>query len=145
MVFSSYCWTQETEEVRVEFGRWTEKVKLGELSNFREAGNLVVCIMRMVATCQIPNGLEVFVFMNNKVMESTYLRGSSKSSKLHNFIVQLQNLEMEGKFIIHFIWIAGKRMIDQGTDVLPQGEDLTGSISAKKFLTLLPLNETAFE
>ena len=49
--FGLCCWTQGTEEVRVEFGRWTEEVELSKLSNFREAGYLVVRIMRMVATC----------------------------------------------------------------------------------------------
>ena len=101
--FGLCCWTQGTEEVRVEFRRWTEEVELDKSSNFREAGNLVVGIMRMVATRQIPNELDIFVFTDNKVMESTYLGGLSKSSKLHNIIVQLHKLEMEGNFIIHFI------------------------------------------
>ena len=103
-------------------------------SNLREARNLVVRIMRMVATGQIPKGPEIFVFTDNRVMESTYIRGLSKSSKLDNFIVQLQKLEMEGNFIIQFIWIAGKCMIDQGTDALSRGKLSTGCTSAKSFL-----------
>ena len=80
------CWIQGTKHVRVEFGRWTLEVELDESSNFREAVNLVVRIMRMVGTGQIPKGSEVFVFTDNFVMEATYMRGSSKSSKLHDLL-----------------------------------------------------------
>ena len=99
------------------FGRWTEEVELSKLSNFRATGNLV-----MVTTCQILKEPEVFVFMDNKVMERTYLWGLSKGSKLHDCIEQLRKFQMEGNFIIHFIWIAATQMIDQGTNTLSQGE-----------------------
>ena len=39
--------------MQVEFGRWTEEVELGKLSNFREMGNLAVRIIRMVTTGKI--------------------------------------------------------------------------------------------
>lgn len=71
--FGLCCWTEGTKVVQVEFGRWTEEVELGELSNFREAGNFVVSIRRMVTTDQILKGPEVFVFTDKKVMERTYL------------------------------------------------------------------------
>ena len=137
--FGSCCWIQDIEHVRVEFGRWTSEVELDESSNFREAVNLVVRIMRMVRTGHIPRGSEVFVFTDNFVMEATYMRGSSKSSKLHDYIVELRKLEMEGNFIIHFIWIAGKRMIQQGTDALSRGKVSTGSMSSEKFLCVIAI------
>ena len=71
--FGLCCWTHETEQVRVEFGRWTQKVELDKSSNFREAGDLIVRVMRMVATGQISKGSELFVFTDNRVIESTYL------------------------------------------------------------------------
>ena len=72
----------------------------------------------MVKSGQIKEGSEVFIFTNSKVMERTYTKGSSKSRKLHDLIVVLRKLQMEGRLIIHFIWIAGTRMILQGTDAL---------------------------
>ena len=75
--FGLCCWTQRTEVVRVEFWKWIEEVELGELSNFREAGNLVVQIIRMASTCKIAKGTEIFVFTDSKVMERIYLQGLS--------------------------------------------------------------------
>jgi hypothetical protein len=54
-------------------------------------------------------------------------------------------MEMEGELIIHFVWIAGKRMIAQGTDGLSRGELSSGGMMGEDFLKYLPLNETAFE
>ena len=52
---------------------------------------------------------------------------------------------MAGKLIIHFIWIAGTRMIAQGTDGLSRGEFSSGVMAGGPFLKFLPLNETALE
>ena len=79
---------------------------------------MVIKVIRMVRAGQIKEGSEVFIFTDNKVMERTYTKGLSKSRKLHNLIVALRKLQMEGRLIIHFIWIAGTCMILQGTDAL---------------------------
>ena len=79
---------------------------------------MVIKVMRMVKAGQIKKGSEVFIFTDNEVMEQTYTKGSSKSPKLHDLIIALRKLQMEGMLIIHFIWIAGTRMILQGTDAL---------------------------
>ena len=101
--------------------------------------------MRMAKSGQIERGSEVFVFTDNRVMESTYFKGSSSSSKLHELIVELRKMEMEGQFIIHIIWVAGTRMIKQGADALSRGEFSNPAMVGPKFLDLLPLNETAFQ
>jgi hypothetical protein len=41
-------------------------------------------------------------------------------------ILELRKMEMEGQFIIHLIWIAGKRMIAQGSDGLSRGDFSSG-------------------
>ena len=99
----------------------------------------------MVRCGQIKKGSEVFIFTDNAVMERTYIRGSSKSPKLHDLIVELRKLQMDGALIIHFIWIAGTRMIRQGTDALSRGLVTTRNMSVDRFLRSLPLNKTAFE
>ena len=143
--FGTCIWTQGNKTVHVEFDWWTEKVELGESSNFREAANLVIKVIRMVKTSHIKEGSEVFVCTGNMVIKQTYTKGSSKSPKLHNLIIELRQLEMEGKLIIHFIWIAGTRMVAQGTDALSWGAILTSSMAVAQFLRLLPLDQTTFE
>ena len=93
----------------------------------------------MVITSQIKKRLYIFVFTDSAVMEQTYTKGSFRSCKLHNLIVELQELKMEEKLIIHFIWISGTRMIFQETDTLSQGEVLTSSMTVEKFLRSFPL------
>ena len=93
--FGIYIWTKGNKTIHVEFGLWTEKVELGELSNFQEAMNLVIKVIRMEKTRQIKEGSEVFVCTDNMVMKQTYIKGSSKSPKLHNLIIELRQLETE--------------------------------------------------
>ena len=143
--FGSSSWLEGTDEVHADFGNWSKAVTEGESSNFREAGNLVIRLKRMVASGELAKGSEVWVFTDNMVAERTYFRGSSNNSKLHQLILGLRKMEMEGDLIIHFVWIAGKRMIAQGTDGLSRGELSSGVMSGKDFLPYLPLNETAFD
>jgi hypothetical protein len=143
--FGSSSWLEGTDEVHADFGNWSKAVTEGESSNFREAGNLVIRLKRMVASGELAKGSEVWVFTDNMVAERTYFRGSSNNSKLHQLIFGLRKMEMEGDLIIHFVWIAGKRMIAQGTDGLSRGELSSGVMSGKDFLPYLPLNETAFD
>ena len=113
--FGSSSWQQGLEDVHANFGKWMEDVTDRESSNFREAANLVIRLKRMLKDGALTEGMEVFVFTDNQVAESTYFKGSSKNSKLHQLILRLRKLEMAGKLIIHFIWIPGTRMIAQGT------------------------------
>jgi hypothetical protein len=122
-----------------------EDVTDNESSNFREAANLVIRLKRMLKSGELKKGTEVFVFTDNQVAESTYFRGSAKNSKLHQLILGLRKLEMEGQLIIHFVWMAGTRMIEQGSDGLSRSEFSSGVMTGEDFLKYLPLNETAFE
>jgi hypothetical protein len=143
--FGSTSWNEETDEVHADFGNWMKEVTTGESSNFREAGNLVIRLKRMLTSGELKKGAEVFVFTDNMVAERTYFRGSSKNSKLHQLILGLRKMEMEGDLRIHFIWISGKRMIGQGSDGLSRGELSSGVMAGEEFLHFLPMNETAFE
>ena len=57
----------------------------------------------MVTVGHIKKGLEMFFFTDNKVMELSFTKGLSKSPKLHDLIVTLRKLQMEGMLIIVFI------------------------------------------
>ena len=120
--FGSVRWIQDGEVVDAQFGNWKWEVTENESSNFRESANLVHSLRTYLKSGRIEQGSEVFICTDNAVAESTYFKGSSKSSKLHELIVDLRRLEMEGDLIVHFLWISGKRMIKQGTDGLSRGD-----------------------
>ena len=72
-------------------------------SNYKEATNLVFHLKRLILDGKIKQGSEIFLFMDNEVVEQTYLRELLHSSLLQQMIVGLRELEMSGDLIIHFI------------------------------------------
>ena len=131
--------------VDAQFGNWKWEVIENESSNFRESANLVNSLRSYLKSGRIEQGSEVFICTDNAVTESTYFKGSSKSSKLHDLIVDLRRLEMEGDLIVHFLWISGRRMIKQGTDGLSRGDFSSGVMQGRDFLQFLPFNESVLE
>jgi hypothetical protein len=61
------------------------------------------------------DGCEVFLYTDNQTAEGSYFRGSAKSRALFELIVTLYKLQMQHEFILHVVWIAGTRMVQQGT------------------------------
>jgi hypothetical protein len=47
---------------------------------------------------------------------------------------------MLGKLFIHLIWVAGTRMIAQGTDGVSRGDLSNGVLSGREMLEYVPLN-----
>jgi hypothetical protein len=93
------------------------------------------------------DGCEVFLYTDNQTAEGAYSKGTAKSRALFEFIVMLYQLQMKLKFdlILHVIWIAGTRMIQQGTDGLSRGEEnglATGGLSLGG---MVPLHLSATE
>ena len=52
---------------------------------------------------------------------------------------------MDGSLFLHIIWVAGTRMIEQGTDGFSRGDLENGVATGTDMLTYVPLNETAFD
>lgn len=52
-------------------------------------------------------------------------------------------LEMAGALFLQIIWVAGTRMIEQGTDGLSRGDLSNGVMAGESMLTFVPLNKTA--
>jgi hypothetical protein len=107
--------------------------------------NLVLKIEELVKDGTIPRGTEIFVFTDNFVAERAFYHGSAKSPLLHELVRRLRKLEMVGAIFIRFIWIAGTRMIEQGTDGLSRGDLSNGVMAGEHFLKFVPLNKTAFQ
>ena len=118
---------------------------MDESSNFQEGANLVIKVIRMIMTGQIKKGSDVFIFTGYAMIERTYTKGSSRSHKLHDLIVELQKLKMEGILIIHFILITGTQIIYQQTDTFSREKVSTSSMAVKKSWRSLMLNQTAFD
>jgi hypothetical protein len=85
------------------------------------------------------------VFTDNFVTESVFYKGSAKSYHLHGLVERMRFLQLHGGLFIHGIWIAGTRMIEQGTDGLSRGDFNSGVLLGKGFLSFVPLNRSALE
>jgi hypothetical protein len=132
--YGSMLWVAGYGYIDVEYGAWDEEVA-DQSSNFREA----------FSEGLIGRGSEIWIFTDNSVSERAFHKGSSKSPLLHELCVRLRKLELEFGVFVRVIWVAGTRMIEQGTDGLSRG-DLTGGVmSGKPFLEYVPLAQTIRE
>jgi hypothetical protein len=61
-------------------------------------------------------GSDIFLFTNTQAAEGAYYCGTSQSRVLFELVVTLFKLQMKYDLIMHVVWIAGTRMIQQGKD-----------------------------
>jgi hypothetical protein len=73
--------------IQVHMGTWNEEVS-GKSSNFRELGNLVICL-ELEASKGCLDGAEMFMFTDNSTTESAFHNGTSSSKLLFELIVRL--------------------------------------------------------
>mmetsp|Transcript_11543 Transcript_11543/g.17724 ORF Transcript_11543/g.17724 Transcript_11543/m.17724 type:complete len:182 (+) Transcript_11543:3558-4103(+) len=123
------------------FGGWTTDMS-GASSNEREAYNLLLSVEAGIESGEL---MELFVFTGNMVSERCYHTGRSRSKTLHVLVVKMHNLVMRGDLFVHFVWIAGERMKNQGTDGLSRGDSTSGVMAGHDFLKHIPLNLNALE
>mmetsp|Transcript_3766 Transcript_3766/g.5136 ORF Transcript_3766/g.5136 Transcript_3766/m.5136 type:complete len:248 (+) Transcript_3766:5698-6441(+) len=77
------------------------------------------------------------------VAESSFYNGVSKTSKFfHQLIEPMRVLQMKGWIHPHVIWVAGRRMIEQGTDGISRGDLNSGALVGKDFLWYVPLHKS---
>ena len=126
------------------FGVWGEEGD-GTSSNFRELRNLVETLESLGLEGKLA-GKEIFIFTDNMVSESVASAGSSSSEQLYDLVVRLVGcLGMRFRCSVHFIHVAGSRMIAQGSDGLSRGDLYEGVMSGKSLLSFIPLAESAVE
>lgn len=106
---------------------------------------VTIFLERLLYQGRVKPGSEIFVFTDNQVTESAFFKGTSKSGSLFNFVLQLRHLEMDGSVFLRVVWVAGTRVIEQGTDGFSRGDLENGVASGVDMLTFVPLNETAFD
>ena len=142
--FGGSTWKAGEAGITASFGAWDKRL-MRESSNFKEAYNLVLLLEHQLSQGEIERGSEIFVFTDNSTAERAFNKGASTSKTLHDLIVRIRGLEMEGLIFPRFVWIAGERMIAQGTDGLSRGDQTCGVMNDGKFLSHVPLNKTVFE
>jgi hypothetical protein len=115
-----------------------------ESSNYRELANLVETLEERITTSD-SKGIELFIFTDNSTAEAAFDKGTSSSMKLFNLVVRLKSLEMDHSCLIHFVHIAGTRMISQGTDGISRGDFNAGVMQGEEMLTFVPIHLSALE
>ena len=132
------------QEIKFEYGQWASQISEEESSNWRELSNLV-STMKRLAKETLLSDCEIFIFTDNLTAEAAFWKGNSKSRKLFELILELKELEFRNDFILHVIHVSGKRMIEQGTDGLSQGDHSQGVMLGKPMIDFVPLNLSAFD
>ena len=136
--------TIETEEgLSYRYGTWGSDGE-DKSSNFRELENLAQCLEEEIKK-GVLHGAEIFIFTDNSTAESGYYKGTSSSKPLFEIVLRLRKLEFAAGVKIHFIHVAGSRMIEQGTDGLSRGDLGEGVMKGAKMLEFVPLHLTAFD
>ena len=109
-------------------------------SNLQELKNLVDTLKAMALSGKL-EGAKIFIFTDNSTAEAAFFKGSSKSRLLFELILELWEMEMKAKTNIHFIHVAGTRMIAQGSDGLSRGNISEGVMQGTPMESFIPLNE----
>ena len=132
------------DEIKFEYGQWASQITEEESSYWRELSNLVSAMKRLAMDTKLCN-CEIFIFTNNSTAEAAFWKGSSKSRKLFELVLELKELEFRNDFILHVVLVSGKWMIEQGTDGLSRGDHSQGVMVGKPMIEFFPLNLSAYQ
>lgn len=132
-------------ELEYDFGCWSREFAENSSSNLREALNLLLALRSLMESGKVKRGAEVWIFTDNMVTERAFWKGNASSPLLFEVVLRLRQLEMEGHIFLHVVWVAGTRMIAQGTDGLSRGDFSTGIMAGDEMLHHVPIGSSAFE
>ena len=136
-------WETSNGTIRYRYGLWGSDMN-DSSSNLRELLNLVETLEKMQLEGEL-EGTEIYVFTDNSTAELAFFKGTSKSERLHELVLRLRLLEGSAQCRIHFVHVAGKRMIDQGSDGLSRGNLTEGVMGGWKMGDFVPLHQGALE
>ena len=137
------CSKKIVNEIGFRIGVWLEDTQ-DKSSNYRELANLVETLESMGSKGEL-KGREVFFFTDNSTCELAHHKGNSTSELLFELVLRLRCLSMRFQMKLHFIHVAGTRMIEQGTDDLSRGELTSGVMKGTPMLAFVPLHLTAID
>ena len=140
---SGFGFTMELNGVlHYRYGQWSN-IADGQSSNWRETRNLLEGLKAAAAKHSL-SGVEVFIFTDNTTAEAAFWKGTSKSKKLSDIILEMRLLEMTTDIVLHVVHVSGTRMIQQGTDGLSRADHSSGVMQGDSMTRHIPLNEDAF-
>ena len=140
--FGNTAWSHGDKDIDAQFGGWNEETQ-GESSNFREALTAVNGLEDQLKKGKLQKGCEVFIVTDNWVTERVFENGTASAQKLHDLVVRLREMQMRGDIFVRVLWMAGTRMILQGTDSLSRGDLCSGVMAGDPFLHHVPMSESA--
>ena len=143
--FGMSGWTPGEDQIEVDFGSWDAKAMDWTSSNFRELANIVMKIEQMAKEGRLNALTETFIFTDNMHAESAFYRGTAKSPEVLHLMLRLHRVLMRGEAFIHVVWVAGKRMISQGTDGLSRSDLTSGVMRGESMLNFVPLHQSAHQ
>jgi len=101
-------------------------IALSEKSlNYRELHNLVDTLEGLCEGGTV-NGCEVFLFVDNLVLEYAYCKGSKSSRILLDLVLRMRKLQMNWEIILHFTHISWTRIQACGVDIMSRGNTSEG-------------------
>ena len=136
-------WETENGTIRYRYGLWGEDMQ-DSSSNLRELLNLVDTLEKMQTEGEL-KGTEIYVFTDNSTAELAFFKGTSKSVKLHELVLRLRLMESVAQCRIHFVHVAGKRMIVQGANGLSRGNLTEGVMGGWSMGDFVPLHLNALD
>ena len=143
--FGMSGWSPGDDQIEVDFGSWDREKMSKSSSNFRELANIVMKIEQMFAEHKLNELSETLIFTDNMHAEAAFYRGSAKSPEVLRLMLRLHKILLHGDVFIHVVWVAGKRMIVQGTDGLSRSDLTSGVMRGDAMLNFVPLHKSAPE
>ena len=89
--------------------------------------------------------LVIFIFTDNSTVESAVAKGNFPSRRLFELVKELKLLQMIYCFVLYVIYMAGTRIIQQGTNGVSHGELKGGAILGQPIRDFAPLHLSALE
>ena len=140
-------WSPSDRDIWVDYGLWKSDWATKSTSNQRELLNTVRIVEGMDERGEIDEGTEFWIFTDNFFSESCFYKGGGgiKSQPILDLVLRLHKIQMKGKAFIHVVWVAGRRMIAQGTDGLSRGDLTNGVMRGMPMLEFVPLHKSVLD
>jgi hypothetical protein len=132
------------DEIHYQYGQWSNEVVEDSSSNWRELGNLVHSL-KFISKDHDIRGRKIFIFTDNSTAEAAFWKGTSKSEKLFDLVLELKELELDLGLMLHVIHVSGRRMIAQGTDGLSRADYSRGVMQGRAMTAYVPLHLSPLE
>jgi hypothetical protein len=99
-----------------------------KISNNREFRNLKDMVIDTAKLGSL-TGHEVFLGTDSQVANNVWHKGSSKVRNLYEIMLELHEAAIKFQFLLHFVHVAGTRMIEVGVDGLSRAELDVGKLT----------------